>query len=81
VWVERDERFGWEEFVGILRCAQDDGKGSEQRLDTGLHSKGLKRPLFACGEDLSHEPSEALLPDAVGMGVEPFLVIAAVAGG
>jgi hypothetical protein len=25
---------GGEEFVGILRCAQDDGKGSEQRLDT-----------------------------------------------
>jgi sulfur-carrier protein len=37
--------------------------------------------FFACGEDLSHEPPEALLPETVGKGVEPFLVIAAVAGG
>jgi molybdopterin synthase sulfur carrier subunit len=37
--------------------------------------------FFACEEDLSHESPEALLPEAVGRGVEPFLVIAAVAGG
>ncbi|MBB5344013.1 MoaD/ThiS family protein [Tunturibacter empetritectus] len=37
--------------------------------------------FFACGEDLSHGAPEALLPEAVGKGVEPFLVIAAVAGG
>jgi sulfur-carrier protein len=37
--------------------------------------------FFACGEDLSHEPADALLPQAVVKGVEPFLVIAAVAGG
>jgi sulfur-carrier protein len=37
--------------------------------------------FFACGEDLSHEPADALLPQAVVKGVEPFLVIAAVTGG
>jgi molybdopterin converting factor small subunit len=37
--------------------------------------------FFACEEDLSHEPPEAPLPDAVATGVEPFLVIGAIAGG
>ncbi len=37
--------------------------------------------FFACEQDLSHEPPDAPLPDAVAMGVEPFLVIGAMAGG
>jgi molybdopterin converting factor small subunit len=37
--------------------------------------------FFACGEDLSHEPVDAPLPDAVAMGAEPFLVVGAMAGG
>jgi len=37
--------------------------------------------FFACEEDLSHEPMDALLPEAVALGKEPLLVIAAVAGG
>jgi molybdopterin synthase sulfur carrier subunit len=37
--------------------------------------------FFACEEDLSHESPDALLPDAVVKGAEPFLVVAAVAGG
>ena len=37
--------------------------------------------FFACAEDLSHEPPDAPLPDAVASGAEPFLVIGAIAGG
>jgi molybdopterin converting factor small subunit len=37
--------------------------------------------LFACEEDLSHESPDARLPEAVAAGREPFLVVAAVAGG
>ncbi len=37
--------------------------------------------FFACEQDLSHEPPDALLPDAVAIGAEPFLVVGAVAGG
>jgi molybdopterin synthase sulfur carrier subunit len=37
--------------------------------------------FFACEEDLSHEPPDAPLPDAVAMGAEPFLVVGAMAGG
>jgi hypothetical protein len=37
--------------------------------------------FFACEEDLSLEPPDAPLPDAVATGAEPFLVIGAIAGG
>jgi sulfur-carrier protein len=36
---------------------------------------------FACKEDLSLEPPETLLPEAVVSGAEPFLVVGAMAGG
>ena len=37
--------------------------------------------FFACEEDLSHEPPDTPLPDAVASGKEPFIVIGAIAGG
>jgi hypothetical protein len=37
--------------------------------------------FFACQEDLTHEPPDAPLPDAVVSGKEPFLIIGAIAGG
>ena len=37
--------------------------------------------FFACEEDVSHESPDALLPDAVANGTEPFLVVGAIAGG
>ena len=43
-----------------------------------------RRPFvrfFACEEDLSHELPDAPLPDAVATGIEPFLVVGAMAGG
>jgi hypothetical protein len=48
------------------------------------HSTQQRRAFlrfFACEEDLSHEPPDALLPDAVASGKEPFLIIGAIAGG
>lgn len=48
------------------------------------HGSQERRPwirFFACKEDLSHEPPETPLPDAVGKGEEPFMVIGAIAGG
>ena len=45
----------------------------------------LKRRAFvryyACEEDLSHAPPETPLPDAVVQGLEPFIVLGAMAGG
>ena len=37
--------------------------------------------FYACEEDLSHDPPETPLPDPVVRGVEPFLIIGALAGG
>jgi hypothetical protein len=37
--------------------------------------------FFACGQDVSHELTDAPLPDAIAKGAEPFLVIGAIAGG
>jgi hypothetical protein len=43
-----------------------------------------RRPFvrfFACKEDLSLEPPDTKLPDAVVSGAEPFLIVGAIAGG
>ena len=43
-----------------------------------------RRPFvrfFACEEDLSHNPPDAPLPDAVALGAEPLVVLGAMAGG
>jgi molybdopterin synthase sulfur carrier subunit len=48
------------------------------------HVTKERRPFirfFVCGEDWSHEPPDAPLPDAVAMGAEPLLVVGAMAGG
>jgi molybdopterin synthase sulfur carrier subunit len=48
------------------------------------HVTRRRRPyvrFFACETDLSHQPSDAPLPQAVADGVEPFLVVGAMAGG
>ena len=37
--------------------------------------------FFACGEDLSHEPPDSPLPEAVASGAEPFFILGAIAGG
>jgi hypothetical protein len=48
------------------------------------HVTRQRRPFirfFACGEDWSHESPDAPLPDVVATGVEPFLIVGALAGG
>lgn len=48
------------------------------------HYTGKRRPMvryYCCEEDLSHEPPDAPLPEAVATGAEPFLVVGAMAGG
>ena len=37
--------------------------------------------FFACERDLSHDPPDGPLPDAVATGAEPVLVVGAMAGG
>lgn len=37
--------------------------------------------FFACGEDLSHDPTDTPLPAAIATGEEPLIIVAAIAGG
>ena len=37
--------------------------------------------FFACSQDLSHESPDAPVPDEVVKGIEPFLIVGAIAGG
>ena len=48
------------------------------------HVTQQRRPFvrfFACEQDLSHEPADTALPDAVASGAEPLFVVGAIAGG
>ena len=48
------------------------------------HDGGARRAFirfFACEQDLSHEPPDAPLPEAVASGAEPYLIVGAMAGG
>ncbi|MGH9784046.1 MAG: MoaD/ThiS family protein [Terriglobia bacterium] len=43
-----------------------------------------RRPFlrfFACEQDLTHESPDAILPEAIASGAEPFFIIGAIAGG
>src|ERR1700730_4884030 len=54
-------------------------RGTIRDYDTQQRRAFLR--FFACEEDLSHEPPDAPLPEAVASGKEPFIVIGAIAGG
>jgi len=48
------------------------------------HVTQERRPFlrfFACEQDLSHEPVDSPLPEAVASGAEPLVVLGAIAGG
>ena len=49
--------------------------------DHVTHQRRAFIRFFACGQDLSLEPPDAPLPEAVLTGAEPFLVVGAIAGG
>jgi hypothetical protein len=48
------------------------------------HDGGPRRAFmrfFACELDLSHEPADAPLPQPVAAGMQPYLIVGAMAGG
>jgi hypothetical protein len=49
--------------------------------DHVTHERRAFIRFFACEEDLSHEPADARLPEAVASGAEPLYVVGAIAGG
>ena len=48
------------------------------------HVTQQRRPFvrfFACGEDISHESPDAVLPEGIASGAEPLMLVGAIAGG
>ncbi len=54
-------------------------KGTIREYVTGRRRAWLR--FFACQEDISHEPMDSQLPNAISTGNEPFIIIGAIAGG
>lgn len=54
-------------------------RGTIRDRQTGTRRAFVR--FFACKRDLSHEPPDATLPDAVSTGAEPFVILGALAGG
>jgi hypothetical protein len=49
--------------------------------DRTTHRRRAFVRFYACSEDISHDPDDAPLPDAVATGAEPFMIIGAMSGG
>ncbi|HVQ86689.1 MAG TPA: MoaD/ThiS family protein [Actinomycetes bacterium] len=54
-------------------------RGTVRDQDTHLRRAFIR--FFACEEDYSNEPPDALLPEEVAAGKEPLLIVGAMAGG
>src|ERR1700733_9966547 len=54
-------------------------RGTIRDYETGQRRAFLR--FFACAEDISLESLDAELPEAIVSGVEPLLIIGAIAGG
>jgi molybdopterin synthase sulfur carrier subunit len=67
------------EVLDALEAAHPALRGTMRDPVTGKRRAFVR--FYACAEDLSHEPVESPLPEAVVRGDEPLLVIGAMAGG
>ncbi len=69
-----------------LRAVLDGLEGRYPMLRGTLRDQTTyqRRPFirfYACQQDLSHDPVDNPLPEAIAAGKEPLLVIGAIAGG
>jgi molybdopterin synthase sulfur carrier subunit len=49
--------------------------------DHGTHQRRPMLRFFACEQDISHDPPDTPLPDAVASGAEALWIVGAIAGG
>lgn len=68
-----------DELLDALEARHPELRGTIREHRTGERRAFIR--YFACGRDLSMEPTDAPLPDAVLEGEEAFKVVGAVAGG
>jgi len=67
------------EVIGALEARYPVLRGTIR--DHVTHKRRAFVRFFACEQDLSHEPPDAPLPEAVAAGAEPLLIVGAMAGG
>lgn len=79
VVVEVEEPVTVDAVLDALEAAHPTLQGTIRDHDTGERRAFLR--YFACGEDLSHDPPDRPLPEAVRSGEEVFRVVGAIAGG
>ena len=71
----------------VTQCAILDALEAQYPMLRGTirdHTTKQRRPFirfFACEQDLSHEPPDTPLPEAIVTGRDPFLIVGAMAGG
>lgn len=79
VQIEIDGAVTQRSILDKLETAYPMLRGTIREYETGARRPYLR--FFAIQEDLSHEPPDAALPEAVVKGEEPFIIMAAIAGG
>jgi sulfur-carrier protein len=65
--------------IGVLEARYPVLRGTIREQAT--HQRRAFVRYFACEQDVSHDPPDQLLPDAVATGSEPLLIVGAMAGG
>jgi hypothetical protein len=65
--------------LDALEAAYPMLRGTVRDYNTGQRRSLLR--FFADKQDVSHEPPDAPLPEAVASGAEPFIILGAIAGG
>jgi hypothetical protein len=79
VKLEVDGRVTLRSVLDALELAYPMLRGTIRDHQTQQRRAFLR--FFACQEDLSHQSVDEPLPEAVASGVEPLLIIGAIAGG
>jgi len=72
--------------AATIRSVLDALEGKYPMLQGTIRDHGTlkRRPMvrfFVCGEDVSLDPAETALPEAIVKGTEPFIIMGAIAGG
>ena len=78
--ANRGERFSYAEIVLDALEAKYPMLRGTIRDHVTLKRRPFVR-FFACEEDVSHDPPDTPLPDAIATGAEPFFIMGAIAGG
>ncbi len=79
VHVDLDGSVTIQSILDALEAKYPMLRGTIREHETQQRRKLVR--FFVCGEDVSHDPPDTPLPDAIAKGMEPFFIMGAIAGG